>query len=149
VADYLSDTNCSFRRIMPGDALYSVVTAAFDHLHGRGDTVYTTPQILVEYQALATRPISANGLGLSPNVASQQARLLESFFPMLPEMPEIYQHWRTLVDKYQVQGRQVYDARLVAVMITYRIPNLLTFNTTHFTRFSEINVFSPNDIITP
>ncbi len=52
-------------------------------------------------------------------------------------------HWRQLVDRYDVRGRQVHDARLVAVMLTYDITHLLTLNAADFYRFEEITVVVP------
>jgi predicted nucleic acid-binding protein len=37
-----------------------------------------------------------------------------------------------------VIGKQVYDARLVAICHVYGISHLLTFNVSHFTRLAKI-----------
>jgi predicted nucleic acid-binding protein len=45
-----------------------------------------------------------------------------------------------------ITGKQTHDAHLVAVMEVYSINNILTFNTGHFGRFSNIAVIDPAQI---
>ncbi len=47
------------------------------------------------------------------------------------------------MDTYEVAGRTVFDARLVAVMATHRITHLLTMNRSDFQRFAGIVVEEP------
>lgn len=144
---YLADTNVAARRILTGDPAHEDVKRAVDTLLLRGDLVAVTAQILVEFQALATRPAAANGLGMTRAEANDQARDLEAIFPLLDESPSVYRHWRTLMEDYEVLGRQVYDARLVAVMLAHGVTHLLTMNPTHFRRFSDlITVVEPTDV---
>lgn len=143
---YLVDTNVSARRVLLSDPLYGVVKSAIDALILNGETVCVTAQNLVEFQALATRPLDANGLGLSPKEANERAADIEALFAYLPEVPQIYSQWRSLMDTVDVRGRQVYDARLVAVMSAYGITKILTFNGSHFRRFPGIIVVEPKDI---
>lgn len=60
----------------------------------------------------------------------------EATFSLLPETPDIYPAWKTLVQEVGVIGKQVHDARLVAVCHVYSITHVLTFNVQHFARFS-------------
>ena len=143
---YLADTNVAARRVLPADPQYGVVVNAIDRLREQGEIIYITPQVLVEFHALATRPLEANGLGLSVAQASAQTKMIEAVFPLLPEIPAIYPALRNLVDIYEVVGRQIYDARLVAVMQAYGITHLLTMNPTHFRRFTSITVIEPKNI---
>ncbi len=101
---YLVDTNVATRRILPTDPQYSSVTTAIQKLRMQGEVLYITPQILVEFHALATRPQEANGLGLSVAQASLEARKIEAIFPLLPETPAVYPLWRNLVEDVQHYG---------------------------------------------
>jgi hypothetical protein len=56
----------------------------------------------------------------------------ESLFSVLPETPDIYPAWKSLVSQSGVIGKQVHDARLVAVCHVHKLSHLLTFNTAHF-----------------
>jgi len=115
-------------------------------LRGQGETLYITPQVLVEFHALTTRPVTANGWGLSPRQALLEARKIEALFPVLDETPAIFPLWRSLVRRHNVVGRQVFDARLVAVMQAYGIPKILTLNASDFRRFSAITVVEPQNV---
>src|SRR5579862_5166345 len=144
---YLADTNIVIRRVVTGDPQYPTISAALILLDQQGETVYITAQNLVEFQALATRPITSNGWGMTTAQASAEARKIEAVFPLLPETPAIYPLWRNLIDTYNVIGRQVYDARLAAVMLAHGIPHILTLDPTGFRRYSAIiTVVEPQNV---
>jgi predicted nucleic acid-binding protein len=86
---------------------------------------------------------------MSAAMATLEAQKIEAIFPLLPETPAIYPLWRTLVHTHSVVGRQVYDARLVAVMQAYGITHILTMNPTHFRRFPDLTVIEPKDVLGP
>ena len=62
---YLADTNIVIRRVVTGDPQNPIISLALTLLHRQGETVHITAQNLVEFQALATRPVTANGWGLT------------------------------------------------------------------------------------
>jgi hypothetical protein len=93
---------------------------------------------------MATRPALLNGLGLSIAETESLAGTFEARFPLLPETPDIYPAWKATVQALGVIGKQVHDARLVAVCHVYQVSHLLTFNTGHFARFAA---FGPGLVI--
>jgi predicted nucleic acid-binding protein len=143
---YLADTNVVFRRVLASDPWYSLVKSAVDLLLLRGETIYACAQNLIEFHALATRSVEANGLGMTCTDARDQARVIESVFPLLPDIAAIYPQWCSLIDAHDVTGRQVYDARLVAGILAHGITHLLTLNPAHFRRFSEVTVVEPAEL---
>jgi predicted nucleic acid-binding protein len=132
----LIDTSVLGRLANRADAAHAVAQAAVAELHRRGEVLHVTPQNLVEFRNFATRPAAANGLGLTPAAAAGLTAAFEAAFPLLEETPAIYPAWRTLVDALGVVGKQVHDARLVAVCHVHGITHLLTFNVGHFTRLT-------------
>ena len=74
------------------------------------------------------------GWGLPTVDAEAQAAGFEAAFPLLAETPDIYPAWRALVGALGVIGKQVHDARLVAVCHVHAVTHLLTFNVSHFVR---------------
>jgi predicted nucleic acid-binding protein len=132
--DYLLDTNVLARMANAADPQHLVATRAVSELHRRGDAVSLTPQNLIEFRALATRPMSVNGLGLPVAAADALAATFESRFALLPDVPAIYPAWKAVVSALGVVGKQVHDARLVAVCHVHAVTHLLTFNVGHFTR---------------
>jgi predicted nucleic acid-binding protein len=70
-----------------------------------------------------------------------------SVLRFLGDNPLIFQHWVQIVSLRGVQGKQVHDARLVAVMQVYQIQNLLTFNGSDFRGYSGIIPVDPASVI--
>ena len=60
------------------------------------------------------------------------------------ETPDIYPAWKTLVCDLGVIGKQVHDARLVAVCHVHVVTHVLTFNVSHFARMA---VFGPSLVV--
>lgn len=132
----LLDTNILVRLVNDQDQFYPVADRAIMALHRRGVVLMLTPQNLVEFWNVATRAPSQNGLGATPHQAGELVRGFEGAFTLLPETEAIYPAWKALVEGLAVVGKQVHDARLVAVCHAHGVGHLLTFNTAHFARLA-------------
>jgi predicted nucleic acid-binding protein len=135
---YLLDTSILGRLANVQDPCYVKAADAVAELHRRGETLHLTPQVLIEFRNFATRPVAVNGLGLPVSVVEIKAALFEATYPLLPDTPDIFPAWKRIVQSTATIGKQVHDARLVAVCHAHRITHLLTFNTVHFARFASI-----------
>lgn len=133
---FLLDTSVLARLANTTDAQHPVATRAVSELHRRGEALHVTPQVLVEFRNVATRPKTLNGLGLSISGAESKAAAFEATFPLLVETPAIHPAWRALVSAAGVIGKQVHDARLVAVCHVHGVTHVLTFNVGHFGRLA-------------
>jgi predicted nucleic acid-binding protein len=146
---YLLDTNVLLAWAQHHRPEHPPTVAAVDILLDAGDEPVLTPQNLVEFWSVASRPPSANGLGLAlPDVDLATSRL-EATFRLIPDHPSIHDEWRRLVVAVVVQGRQVHDARIVAVMKAHGITHLLTLNTSDFARYPGITVVHPRYVAAP
>jgi predicted nucleic acid-binding protein len=134
----LIDTSLLARLANSSDAQHDVAVDAVLKLHRLGEVLHITPQVLIEFRNVATRSTNLNGLGLSIADAETQAAGFESLFSLLADSPDIYSTWKGIVEALGVIGKQVHDARLVAVCHVYGVTHLLTFNTTHFARLAAI-----------
>jgi predicted nucleic acid-binding protein len=132
----LIDTSVLGRLVNTADKDHAVAASAISELHRRNQTLHITAQSLIEFRNFATRPATVNGLGFSAADVEKMADSFESVFSWLPETSDIYPAWKTLVVGLGVTGKQVHDARLVAICHVHGVPSLLTFNVTHFTRFA-------------
>jgi predicted nucleic acid-binding protein len=148
MASYLIDTNLLLRLADPEALQHSVATLALARLLGRGDEVYLTPQNLIEFWAVATRPVGANGFGWNRERTAQEVTDFQGRFPMLPDSAEIFPRWLELVTRLPVHGKRVHDARLAAVLEAHAIDHLITFNTTDFTVFPSLSLIDPRLLIT-
>ncbi len=148
---YLIETPVLVRLANPHDPEYVDAETAVLLLHRRGEALHIAPQNLIEFRNVATRPAAANGLGLLPSAVEAQAAAFEKKFALLPETPDIYPAWKTLVQAAGVTGKQVHDARLVAICQVYGLTHILTFNTRHFARLATfapgLTVVEPADIV--
>ena len=141
---HLVDTSVLARLANTADPLNPVAQRAVLELHRCGEVLHVTAQNLVEFRNVATRPKHLNGLGLSIVEAEAKSAVFEATFPLLPETPDIYPAWKALVQALGVIGKQVHDARLVAVCHVHRVTHLLTFNVSHFARLAG---FGPGVVV--
>lgn len=136
---YLLDTSLLARLANSADTQHSMAVKAVLELHRRGEVLHLTPQVLVEFRSVATRPAELNGLGLPAADAAAQSAGFEAAFGLLAETPEIFPAWKRIVDGLGIVGKQVHDARLVAVCQVQGLSHLLTFNTAHFVRLAGVD----------
>lgn len=132
---YLIDTNVLVRLANTADMFYATAARAVTELHRRGETLHVTPQNLIEFRSVATRPVAVNGLGFSP--ADATAAAFEASFPLLVDTSDVFPAWKALVGALHVRGKQVHDARLVAVCHVHGVTHLLTFDAQHFVRLAS------------
>jgi predicted nucleic acid-binding protein len=143
---YLSDTNILSALTKRQNPQYSDVRRALTVLRKQSVKLCLIPQNLIEFWAIATRPMTANGLGLSIAKTSLEIRKFKRYFTFYDDAPNIFAEWENLVLKHNVSGKKVHDTRLVAAMLTHNITHLLTFNVKDFKRFSEITIVDPQSV---
>lgn len=143
---YLADTNILLRWVSPADPQHSLAVNSVKALQRRGEVVHITPQNLIEFWAVATRPASANGLGMSPAEAEREVESLERLFPLVPDSPAVYTEWRKLVSAAGVSGVRVHDARLAAVAVAGGLTHILTFNTDDFKGLQGVTAVHPQNV---
>ena len=149
MGSYLADTNLLLRLADPDSTQHAVATQALARLLGQGDEVYLTPQNFIEFWAVATRPVEANGFGWTSERTAKEVAELQERFPVVPDSPEVFIRWLDLVQRFPVHGKRVHDARLVAVLQAHAIEHLITFNTSDFGAFSSFSLIDPHQIINP
>src|SRR6266566_1789434 len=106
---YLVETSVLGRLANPADAEYQAASRAILSLHNSGESLHTAPQCLIEFRNVATRPVQANGLGLSTLQAETVADGFEIEFALLEETPAIFAVWKSLVRSAGILGKQVHD----------------------------------------
>lgn len=147
---YLVDTSILLRLANTSDEQEPIARHAVLLLHQQGELLHVTPQNMIEYRNAATRPVSNNGLGFPSEQVEQQIADFEALFPLLVETAEIYPAWKALVSTAGIIGKQVHDARLVAICQVYSVRQVLTFNTRHFIRLAafvpDLTIIHPADV---
>jgi predicted nucleic acid-binding protein len=139
------DTNVLVGAIQTFDpTLRAAARRAVKSVYRSGEELVCFPQNLVEFWNASTRPANSNGLGFSPDQAARYLDRFQTILRILPETPEIFPAWRKLVLHYRVSGIKVHDARIVAAMTIYQVPQILTFDLDDFKRYENIRVVHPN-----
>ena len=144
---YLADTNLLLRMADPPSAQHRIATQALARLLGQGDEVFLTPQNFIEFWAVATRPVEANGFGWNGERTAREVTGLRERFPLLPDAPDIFTRWLELVRQLPVHGKRVHDARLVAVLQAHAVAHLITFNTSDFNVFESLSLVDPRSLV--
>ena len=108
------------------------------------------PQVLFEYWVAATRPAgTVNGLGLHPADAAEDLADFELSFTVLPDPPDLYRRWKSLVVGRGISGKPAHDARIAAAMLAHGLTRLVTLNPADFARFigDGIRCTSPAELL--
>jgi predicted nucleic acid-binding protein len=140
MARYLLDTNVLLRAVAPNSVQHPAAVGAIKRLLAGGEELFLAPQVLVEFWSVATRPAEVNGYGWPPKDAEIKVADLLRQFPLLPETPAVFPEWLRLVSRYGIRGKQVHDARLVALLNTHGVTHLLTFNIHDFQPYGTLAV---------
>jgi predicted nucleic acid-binding protein len=141
---YLLDTGILVRLLHAPDPFNPQIRNTLREIHSAGHTFVTATQNMAEFWNVCTRPAEARGgFGLSVQETQTRLRLLERNIAVLREPKSAYQKWKELLLRYNISGKSVHDARLIALMKGYRIKRILTLNPSDFGRYSGIEVISP------
>ncbi len=84
----LVDSNILLRA-HPSATLYPLVKRALTKLQTQNETLCIAPQNLVEFWAVATRPLKENGLGMDISTAKIELAELRRLFRVLPYTAEV------------------------------------------------------------
>jgi len=101
-----------------------------------------TPQICREYLVVLTGdPVFDRDFTPAEalDVLAQLRNSLRLLFPSPEALDELFR----LVRQYEVAGKRIHDANIVAVMNTKEISHLATYNRQDFAQFDEVTLLSP------
>ena len=85
----LLDTNILTRSAQPGHPMHKDAVDGLDMLRTRGEELCVVPQNLIEFWAVATRPVSANGLGMTTGQTQAELARIKSLFRLLPDTGDL------------------------------------------------------------
>ena len=93
--------------------------------------------MLREFIAARTRP-QTFAQPSAPEVVIERVRYLESHFQVTDDTAAVTGQLVKLMGDFQIGGKQIHDANIVATMQAYDIPARLTHNTKDFERFGKM-----------
>jgi len=100
----LIDTNVLLRAVQRSHPASLVAVAALKNTRWRADEPCLTPQNIIEFWNVCTRPVDANGLGLTASAADFHVTGFEHIFTILPDSMQIFREWRMIVIQHNVTG---------------------------------------------
>jgi len=103
-------------------------------------------QIIREYMAVATRPVEANGLGLSPNDTIHNADEFRKWLLFFAETEAVSNKLRLLTINYRLSGARIHDANVAATMLAHGLSKIVTENSGDFSDLSEVQTFTLPEI---
>jgi len=106
--------------------------------------VCVCPQVLMEFFAVITNPRRVTA-PVSPRKATAEVEkyLRADTIDMIHPMNETINYTLDILRRYPVKAAEVFDAQLVATMLSNGVTHLYTFNLDHFKRFKEITLLIP------
>lgn len=149
---FLLDSGILLRLVDEHDPQHDLVEQAVGILGNQGAELYITTQNIAEFWNVATRPKANNGLELPPSAVAQLfADAIEPLCVVLVERDTLHIEFKRLLTQYSVIGKQVHDARLAAMMLTWHVDRILTLNERNFHRFAPegITAVSPVAVTAP
>ena len=142
------DTNILTRAAQPSHPMHHEALDTLAALRKQREDLCIVPHNLYEFWVVATRPLTANGLGMSTVQAEAELSSIKQLFRFLNDTPAVYTEWERLVLQHAVSRKNAHDVRVVAAMRVHGITQLLTFNADDFKRFSGIIVLTPAGVLT-
>ena len=136
-ASCVVDTNVLVYSTVLGNPWYDQARQWLATLQRQGLRLCVTTQILREYLVALTRGDVFEKSFSVDQVLTQVEALLPSL-KILDEPIDVVNLLHELVRQYQIRGKSIHDANVVAVMLVHGIRRLATYNSTDFQRYEEI-----------
>lgn len=131
------DTNLLVCAVRPESPRYFHARGVLRRLEDADAEVWISRQVLREFLTVLSRP-------QPPLPAMEQAALLaaareyERAFCFAEDQDLVTQQLFLLLEQIPTGGKQIHDANIVATMLAYGIPKLLTYNIEDFRRFAGL-----------
>ena len=114
---------------------HAAALAAIETAREADRTLWISRQVLREYLVIMTRPQSFETLD-GATVLNQIRQFLD-LFEVADESAAVTERLIALMTEVPISGKQVHDANIVATLLAYGIPTLVTHNTRDFVRFGK------------
>ncbi len=131
------DTNILIYANVATAPLHEQALKAIKNAHQAGRPLWISRQVLREFIAARTRP-QTFAQPSAPKVVIERVHYLEERFQVADDTAAVTAQLVKLMGYFQIGVKQVHDANIVATMLAYGIPSLLTHNVKDFERFGEV-----------
>jgi predicted nucleic acid-binding protein len=136
------DTNILVYANVSESSFHEAALQKIQNLYDTEIELWVSRQVLREFIVTLTRPQSFTNPRPITTVI-ERVRFFQTQFRVAEDSPEVTEKLLSLMEEIPIGGKQVHDANIVATMLVYDIPQLLTHNTGDFTRFSNLITVLP------
>lgn len=136
------DTNVLIYATVDAAPLCDEARTWMANLQRQNVTLCVTPQICREYLVVLTGdPVFERDFTPAEalDVLAQLRQSLRTLFPSEEAFDELLR----LIRRYEVAGKRIHDANIVAAMGTKEIAHLATYNRQDFAQFEEVTLLAP------
>ena len=131
------DTNILIYANVTGAPFHKQALDALTLAQQSESPLWISRQVLREFIAARTRPQTFSKPS-TPEVVIERVQYLEEQFQVADDNSLVTEQLIKLLGKFKIGGKQVHDANIVATMLAYDIPCLLTHNIKDFKRFEGV-----------
>ena len=131
------DANVLIYAGLASSPFHSVARRRLVEAHAAGTRLWISGQIVREYLVAITRGQTFSK-PVSPADAAASAKTIASQFTVANDTGDVGQQLLELVSQFDVKGKQVHDANVVATMLIHGVRRLLTHNVADFERFATL-----------
>jgi predicted nucleic acid-binding protein len=136
------DANILVYATVAAHPLHATAIAQLTALESAGAEFWISRQVVREYLAVMTRPGTYTGT-VATAVLVANVQRFERSYQIAPDTAAVTGRLLHLLTAVKLGGKQVHDANIVATMLEYGIPNLLTHNVADFSRFGTLITVTP------
>lgn len=110
---------------------------------------FLAEQNIIELYRILTNPVAMKGSPLTPIQINQliQGTYLNRNFEILYPTEETVEKVLELAVNHNVTSAKIFDIRIAALMLEYKIDYLATYNITHFQGIPKVNPLKPSEIL--
>ena len=137
VEPFFIDTNILIYANVTNTPQHERALNAIKAAHQTGRALWISRQVLREFIAARTRP-QTFAQPSTPEVIIERARYLADRFQVADDTAAVTRQLIKLMENFKINGKHIHDANIVATMLAYDIPCLLTHNVKDFKRFGEV-----------
>lgn len=130
------DTNVLVYANIIETPLHEQSLTAIKAAHNAGRTIWISRQVIREYLVTLTRSPAFENLPRA-TILEQVGQFIDRF-EVADDTPAVTEQLLQLLADFKIGGKQIHDANIVATMLVYDIPCLLTHNIKDFKRLGEV-----------
>ncbi|HHV81927.1 TPA: type II toxin-antitoxin system VapC family toxin [bacterium] len=134
------DTNILVYLVNKDSPFYGKIVEKFKDLVGKYE-LWISRQVLREYAVIVTRPGMVEK-PLSSEEGSSDIEKFEDIFRIADEIEGVTKILLGLIRKYEIKGKRIHDANIVATMFDNTITKLFTINVKDFENFEDIELIT-------